>query len=63
CRNGQNNCHQSAKPIGKTYCRLIRDTDGNCHYSTIPQHDFYTVACDRPQPDDVPYPLVPVHLD
>ncbi|XP_044923361.1 LOW QUALITY PROTEIN: ribonuclease K3-like [Mustela putorius furo] len=63
CRNGQNNCHQSANRIGMTYCSRTGGTYPNCRYSTTPQNQFYTVACNPPQQGDPPYPLVPVHLD
>ncbi|XP_059037002.1 ribonuclease K3-like [Mustela lutreola] len=63
CKNGQNNCHQSANRIGMTYCSHTGGTYPNCRYSTTPQNQFYTVACNPPQPGDPPYPLVPVHLD
>ncbi|XP_044088371.1 ribonuclease K3-like [Neovison vison] len=63
CKNGQNNCHQSANIIGMTYCSHTGGTYPNCRYSTTPQNQFYTVACNPPQPGDPPYSLVPVHLD
>uniref|UniRef100_A0A452QHP9 Ribonuclease A-domain domain-containing protein n=1 Tax=Ursus americanus TaxID=9643 RepID=A0A452QHP9_URSAM len=63
CRNGQNNCHRSARPIGMTFCNLTGGRFPNCRYRTTRQNQFYTVACNRPQPGDPPYPLVPVHLD
>lgn len=63
CRNGQNNCHQSANPIIMTYCYHTGGSYPNCRYSTTLQNQLYTVACNPPQPGDPPYPLVPVHLD
>jgi len=63
CRNGQNNCHQSTNPIRMTYCYHTGGTYPDCRYSTTPKYQFYTVACNRPQPGDPPYRLVPVHLD
>ncbi|XP_004402206.1 PREDICTED: ribonuclease K6 [Odobenus rosmarus divergens] len=63
CRNGQNNCHQSANPIRMTYCYHTGGSYPNCRYSTTLQNQLYTVACNPPQPGDPPYPLVPVHLD
>uniref|UniRef100_A0A7N5P3F2 Ribonuclease A-domain domain-containing protein n=1 Tax=Ailuropoda melanoleuca TaxID=9646 RepID=A0A7N5P3F2_AILME len=61
--NGQNNCHRSARRIGMTYCNLTGGRFPNCRYRTTPQNRFYTVACNRRQPGDPPYRLVPVHLD
>nr|XP_012418474.1 PREDICTED: ribonuclease K3-like [Odobenus rosmarus divergens] len=58
-----NNCHRSANPIDMTYCNLTRGTYPNCQYRTIPQTQYYVVACNPPQPGDPHYRLVPVHLD
>ncbi|XP_045727229.1 ribonuclease K3-like [Mirounga angustirostris] len=63
CKNKRDNCHRSANPIGMTYCNLTGGTYPNCRYSTTPQYQLYTVACNPPQPGDPPYRLVPVHLD
>uniref|UniRef100_A0A452T3Y1 Ribonuclease A-domain domain-containing protein n=1 Tax=Ursus maritimus TaxID=29073 RepID=A0A452T3Y1_URSMA len=49
CTNStRTNCHQSASPIGMTYCNLTGGRFPNCSYSTTPQHRFYVVACDPP---------------
>ncbi|XP_007537145.3 ribonuclease K6 [Erinaceus europaeus] len=65
CKNGQNNCHNSSAPIMMTKCTLTsRMQYPNCQYSgSGPKSNFYVIACDRPQKNDPPYPLVPVHLD
>ncbi|XP_073746822.1 ribonuclease K3-like [Callorhinus ursinus] len=63
CRNGQNNCHQSANPIKMTYCYHTGGSYPICRYSTTLQNQLYTITCNPPQPGDPPYPLVPVHLD
>ncbi|XP_030881834.1 ribonuclease K3-like [Leptonychotes weddellii] len=63
CKNKRDNCHRSANPIGMTYCNLTGGTYPDCRYSTTPQYQRYTVACNPPEPGDPPYLLVPVHLD
>ncbi|VCW67633.1 unnamed protein product, partial [Gulo gulo] len=63
CRNGQNNCYQSANRIGMTYCSRTQGTYPNCNYSTTLQNWFYVVACERHQRGFPPNQLLPVHLD
>ncbi|XP_016021013.1 ribonuclease K6 [Rousettus aegyptiacus] len=63
CKNGQNNCHQSAKPVYMTDCRLTGGRYPACRYKDANQSKFFIIACDPPQKSDPPYQLVPVHLD
>ncbi|NP_001161128.1 ribonuclease K3 precursor [Sus scrofa] len=63
CKNGQNNCHQSAKPVSLTQCSFTGGNYPNCRYKDAAQYKFFIVACDPPQKGDPPYPFVPVHLD
>uniref|UniRef100_A0A8C3W626 Ribonuclease A family member 6 n=1 Tax=Catagonus wagneri TaxID=51154 RepID=A0A8C3W626_9CETA len=63
CKNGQNNCHRSAKPVSLTQCDFTGGTYPNCRYRDAAQYKFFIVACDPPQKGDPPYRLVPVHLD
>ncbi|XP_005412131.1 PREDICTED: ribonuclease K6 [Chinchilla lanigera] len=63
CKNGQNNCHQSASPVKLTNCNLTGGKYPNCRYKDAAQFKFFVVACEPPQKSDPPYPLVPVHLD
>ncbi|XP_003803115.1 ribonuclease K6 [Otolemur garnettii] len=63
CKNGQNNCHQSPKPVNMTHCRLTSGKYPQCRYRDSTQYKFFVVACDPPQKIDPPYHLVPVHLD
>ncbi|XP_004648147.2 ribonuclease K6-like [Octodon degus] len=63
CNNGQNNCHQSARPVRMTDCRLLRSQFPNCHYSNTSITKNFIVACDPPRRDDPQDPLVPVHFD
>uniref|UniRef100_A0A8D1JSU5 Epididymal protein 3B n=1 Tax=Sus scrofa TaxID=9823 RepID=A0A8D1JSU5_PIG len=59
CKNGQNNCHQSAKPVSLTQCSFTGGNYPNCRYKDAAQYKFFIVACKG----DPPYPFVPVHLD
>uniref|UniRef100_A0A8D1U3T1 Ribonuclease A-domain domain-containing protein n=1 Tax=Sus scrofa TaxID=9823 RepID=A0A8D1U3T1_PIG len=59
CKNGQNNCHQSAKPVSLTQCTFTGGNYPNCRYKDAAQYKFFIVACKG----DPPYPFVPVHLD
>lgn len=61
CKNGQNNCHQSAGPVNMTDCALTGGTFPNCRYSSAVKFKFFIVACELPK--NPPYQLVPVHLD
>ncbi|XP_022377225.1 ribonuclease K3-like [Enhydra lutris kenyoni] len=63
CRNGQNNCYQSANRIGMTYCSRTQGTYPNCNYSTTLQNQFYVLGCERHQRGFPPNQLLPVHLD
>ncbi|XP_036097425.1 ribonuclease K6 [Molossus molossus] len=63
CKNGQNNCHQSSKPVTMTNCNLTGGKYPNCRYKDAAQYKFFVIACDPPQKTDPPYKLVPVHLD
>ncbi|KAM6181672.1 ribonuclease K3-like [Erethizon dorsatum] len=63
CKNGQENCHQSAHPVRMTHCRLTGGKYPSCGYKDAAQVKFFIVACEPPQKSDPPYPLVPVHLD
>lgn len=63
CKNGQNNCHRSAKPVNMTNCRLTAGRYPHCHYRDTAQYRSFIVACDPPEKSDPPYQLVPVHLD
>lgn len=63
CKNGRNNCHQSAKPVYVTNCHLTAGKYPNCSYKDVAANKFFVIACDPPQKTDPPYPLVPVHLD
>ncbi|KAM6201997.1 ribonuclease K6-like [Rhynchocyon petersi] len=63
CKNGQNNCHRSPKPINMTHCSLTAGSYPNCRYRDVALFKFFIVACNPPQKGDPPCPLVPVHLD
>lgn len=63
CKNGQNNCHQSTRPVNVTGCRLTSGAYPHCQYTDAAQYKFFVVACAPPQKSDPPYHLVPVHLD
>ncbi|XP_066133416.1 ribonuclease K6 [Saccopteryx bilineata] len=63
CKYGQNNCHQSPKPIKMTHCNSTGGTYPGCTYKDAAHNKLFIIACDPPQRDDPPYPLVPVHFD
>lgn len=63
CKNGQQNCHQSPRPVSMTDCNLTSGSYPNCNYKDTHPHKFFIIACDPPQQGDPPYKLVPVHLD
>ncbi|XP_037691447.1 ribonuclease K6 [Choloepus didactylus] len=63
CKNGQDNCHQSLKPINMTHCSLTAGKYPNCRYKEVALYKLFIVACDPPEKSDPPYQLVPVHLD
>lgn len=63
CKNGRNNCHQSAGPVSMTDCAHTGGTYPSCRYSSAAKYKLFIVACERPKESDPPYQLVPVHLD
>jgi len=64
CKNHENNCHQSQKPVSLTECKLTSRRYPDCKYKEKKQITSYIVACKPPKKGDSgKFKLVPVHLE
>ncbi|KAG5206395.1 hypothetical protein R6Z07F_008285 [Ovis aries] len=64
CKNHENNCHRSQKPVSLTECKLTSRRYPDCKYKEKKRVTSYIVACNPPKKGDSgKFKLVPVHLD
>ena len=64
CKNRENNCHRSQKPVSLTECKLTSRRYPDCKYKEKKRVTSYIVACNPPKKGDSgKFKLVPVHLD